>query len=317
MPIMNILTVAQEYLHLHRALPAVSILVLLWTWETLRPLFAGRQARLRHAARNFSLAAVNGLVLFFTLGLATTLLAGWTADNKIGLLYVADIGLIGRLLAGFLILDAWAYLWHRANHSIPFLWRFHRLHHSDHEMDCSTSARFHVGELGIAATTRLPFIVAFGLSPLAIVVHETVLVAVSQFHHSNLSLGRRDRWLRWLIVTPAMHHVHHSRRLAESNSNYASVLSIWDRICRSFRTPAHSSNLEFGLEEFDSARWHNLAGMLKMPFVGDPSPAVVESKNHTERDKEETCPPRKILPEPINAIPSAPPHHHRAATRVS
>lgn len=315
---MNLLTVAQEYLHLHRAVPAVSILVLLWSWETLHPLFAGRKSRLRHAARNFSMAAVNGLFLFFTLGLATTLIAGWTADNKVGLLHVTDIGLAGRLVAGFLILDAWAYLWHRVNHAIPFLWRFHRLHHSDHEMDCSTSARFHVGELGIAATTRLPFIIVFGLNPLAIVVHETVLVAVSQFHHSNISLAHRDRWLRWLLVTPAMHHVHHSRRLPETNSNYASVLSIWDRICRSFRTPEISSNLAFGLEEFGDARWHNLAGMLKMPFAGNQPPATIDSPNEPARNTEEICLSHKIHREPVAETSSAsPPHHRPAATRAS
>jgi sterol desaturase/sphingolipid hydroxylase (fatty acid hydroxylase superfamily) len=315
---MNVLTVAQEYLHLHRALPAVSILMLLWTWETLSPLFAGRRSRLRHAARNFSMALVNGLVLFFTLGLATTLLAGWTADNQIGLLHAVDMGWIGRLLAGFLILDAWAYLWHRANHFVPFLWRFHRLHHSDHEMDCSTSARFHVGELGIAGTTRLPFIVAFGLDPLTIVVHETVLVAVSQFHHSNIALGHRDRWLRWLIVTPAMHHVHHSRRLAETNANYASVLSIWDRVCRSFRTPANSSDLTFGLEEFDDARWHNVAGMLKMPFTGIQPPATIESPDKPAPNMEEVCLRRKIHQEPTaETLSESPPQHRSAATPAS
>jgi sterol desaturase/sphingolipid hydroxylase (fatty acid hydroxylase superfamily) len=240
--------------------------LMLWTWETFWPLFAGRNTRRRHAVRNLSLAAVNGVLLFFTLGLATTLLAGWTAQSKIGLLHIVDIGWIGKLAIGFLILDAWAFLWHLANHTSPFLWRFHRLHHSDHEMDCTTSARFHVGELAIAATTRLPFIAAFGLDPLAIVVHETVLVAVSQFHHSNIALGRWDKWMRWLVVTPAMHHVHHSRRLPETNSNYASVLSVWDRICRTFRSPEKSKNIDLGLDEFVDARWHSVPAMLKMPF---------------------------------------------------
>jgi sterol desaturase/sphingolipid hydroxylase (fatty acid hydroxylase superfamily) len=264
---MNSLAIAGEYLHLHRALPAILILVLLWTWETARPLIVGRKARLRHAVRNLSLAAVNGVLLFFTLGFLTTLLAGWTAENKIGLLHIGEIGWARRLVVGFIILDAWAYLWHLANHTNQFLWRFHRLHHSDHEMDCTTSARFHFGELAIAATTRLPFIVAFGLEPLAIVVHETVLVAVSQFHHSNIDLGRWDRWLRWLIVTPSIHHVHHSRRLPETNSNFASVLSVWDRICRTFRSPEKSGDLDFGLDELVDPHWHSIPAMLKLPFT--------------------------------------------------
>lgn len=263
----ELLTVAQEYVHLQRAVPAALVLVLLWMWETLHPLFVGRNGRLRHAIRNLSMAAVNGVFLFFTLGLATTLIAGWTSNHKFGLLHVLNIGWAGGLPVGFLILDGWAYWWHRANHAYPFLWRFHRLHHSDHEMDCTTSARFHVGELAIAATSRLPFIALFGLEPITILVHETVLVAVSQFHHSNISLGRWDRLLRWLIVTPSMHHIHHSRRLPETNSNYASVLSVWDRVFNSFRPPVSSTDIQFGLDDFTDTSCHTIPGMLKMPFA--------------------------------------------------
>jgi sterol desaturase/sphingolipid hydroxylase (fatty acid hydroxylase superfamily) len=202
--------------------------------------------------------------------LATTLLAQWTADNEFGLLHALGVGWAWRLVLAFLMLDAWAYLWHRANHRYSFLWRLHRVHHNDYEMDCTTSSRFHFGELGIAATTRLPVIVLFGLGPLPILIHETVLVAVSQFHHANLGLGRWDRRLRWLIVTPAMHHIHHSRRLPETNSNYASVLSLWDRVCRSFRSPEAATNIELGLDEFMAPSWHTVAGMLKTPFASDP-----------------------------------------------
>ena len=266
----SLLTVAQEDLHLTRALPAVMILVFLWSLETLRPFFVGRKNRLRHAARNLSMAAVNGLVLFFTLGFATTLLAVWTAENEVGLLHVFGVGWTWRLVFGFIILDGLAYLWHRANHRCFFLWRFHRLHHNDYEMDCTTSARFHFGELAIAATTRLPFIVLFGLEPLPILIHETVLVAVSQFHHSNIGLGRWDYRIRWLIVTPAVHQIHHSRRLPETNSNYASVLSFWDRIFRSSRCPETTTNIELGLDEFLDPKWHTVAGMLATPFASEP-----------------------------------------------
>jgi sterol desaturase/sphingolipid hydroxylase (fatty acid hydroxylase superfamily) len=269
----ELLAVAQEYLQFTRALPAVMVLLLLWSWETVRPLCLGRQARLRHAARNLSMAAVNGLVLFFTLGLVTTLLATWTADNEFGLLHALGAGWLWQLILGFLLLDAWAYLWHRANHRYAFLWRFHRLHHNDYDMDCTTSSRFHFGELAIAATTRLPVIVLFGLGPVPILLHETVLVAVSQFHHANIGLGRWDRLLRWWIVTPAMHHVHHSRRLPETNSNYASVLPWWDRLCRSFRSPEVTGSIALGLDEFMDPRWHTMGGMLRTPFAGDPREA--------------------------------------------
>lgn len=274
----DFLAVFREYAQFGRALPAVLVLVLLWSWETLRPFAVGRSGRWRHAARNLGMAAVNGLVLFFTLGLATTLLAAWSAERKFGLLPNAGLEFAWRLLLGFLILDAWAYLWHRANHRVALLWRFHRIHHSDSDMDCTTSARFHFGELALAATTRLPVIAAFGLDPLTILVHEAVLVAVSQFHHANIGLGRWDRPLRWLIATPRHHRVYHSSRRAETNSNYASVLSVWDRLGRTFRTPGPRADSELGLDEFREARWHSVPGMLMTPFaeelgnVPDPPP---------------------------------------------
>ena len=280
----ELLAVVQDYLHFSRALPAVLVLMFLWTWETIRPHLVGRNARIRHAARNLFMAALNGLVLFFTLGLATTLLAQWTAEVEFGLLHVLGVNWGWRLLLGFLILDAWAYFWHRANHRFSFLWRFHRLHHNDHEMDCTTSARFHFGELAIAATTRLPVIVLFGLEPLPILVHETVLVAVSQFHHSNIGLGLWDRLLRWLIVTPAMHQVHHSRRRPQTNSNYASVLSVWDRVCRSFRSPDSAAKIEYGLDDFLDLRWHCIAGMLVTPLAGD-APKTEEATETPETEK--------------------------------
>ncbi len=264
---MGLLSVAQEYLHFGRAAPAVLVLVLCWCWETVYPRVGGRQGRIRHAALNLSMAAINGLILFFTLGLATTLLSLWVAEHKFGLLFLLDIGWIGRLIVGFLLIDAWAYLWHRINHNFDFLWRFHRIHHNDYEMDCTTSARFHFGELGIAATTRLPVIVIFGLEPLPILFHETILIAVSQFHHSNIKLGWWDQLLRWLIVTPALHHVHHSRDLPKTNSNYASILSVWDRLFHSFYIPEPTQNIELGLKGYLDPCWHTVAGMLKTPLA--------------------------------------------------
>lgn len=293
----ELLALAQEYLHLSRALMAVAVLMLLWTWESIWPVIVGRQARTRHAARHLALAVFNGLVLFFTLGLATTFLAGWTAEHEFGLLYLLGLDWGWRFLFGFLILDLGAYLWHRASHWYAFLWRFHRLHHSDLEVDCTTSVRFHVCELSLAAMTRLPVIVVFGLEPLPILVHETVLVAVSQFHHANIGLGRWDRVLCWLIVTPAMHQVHHSRRKPETNSNYASVLSLWDRVCRSFHRPDQSAKIELGLDEFLEPHWHTLSGMLGTPFSGDipkergcnaPSPAPITQRGERRERREHT-----------------------------
>lgn len=258
-----------EYVQWGRVLPAVGVLSAVWAWESLHPRVLGRIGRVRHAGRNLAMAAVNGIVLVGTLGLATVLLAEWVRHHRIGLLQWPGIGTSWRVVLGFLVIDCWAYLWHRANHRLAVLWRFHRLHHNDHEMDCTTSSRFHVGELAIAGTTRLPFIVVFGLEPLAIVVHETVLVAVSQFHHANIRLGGWDGALRWLIVTPDVHRIHHSRWQPETDSNYASVLTVWDRLFRSFRSPESVVDVELGIDGFDDERFHTLIGTLRTPFESD------------------------------------------------
>jgi len=259
-----------------RVWPAVTILVALWSWESLRPLWPGRKSRLRHGLRNLAMSAINAIVLFFTLGLLTAMLAAWTVENSVGILHRLDLPTVWRVALGFLVLDLWTYWWHRANHRVPFLWRFHRTHHSDAEMDCTTSARFHIGELTMAGLLRLPLIAAFGLDPLTIVVHETVLLAVSQFHHSNVALGRWDRFVRILIVTPALHQVHHSRRVRETNSNYASVLSVWDRIGRSFTHPDRVPPIELGLDQFDDPDWQTLGGMLRTPSASNAPPDVAK-----------------------------------------
>ena len=268
--ISSLLADTPEVLPFHRFVPAVAVLVLLLTWESLRPLHPGRTGRWRHGLKNLAVSAINSALLFATLGLLTALIVQWTADNRVGLLHVIDVGAVGRLALGFVVLDVWTYFWHRANHRAPFLWRFHRMHHSDAGMDCTTAARFHVGELAMSALLRFPLIVAMGLDLTTIVVYETVLLAVTQFHHADVNLGEWDRGLRWLIVTPAMHQVHHSRRAAETNSNYASVLSVWDRVGESFRRPETVEPIELGLAEFADPKWHTLAGMLRTPLASDP-----------------------------------------------
>jgi len=165
------------------------------------------------------------------------------------------------------LLDCWMYLWHRANHMIPFLWRFHRMHHSDRHMDVTTATRFHLGEHVGASLLRLGLIPLLGLEVWNLVVYDTLVIAVTQFHHADISIGRWDRWLRWLIVTPYMHKVHHSDWRPETDSNYSTVLSIWDRLAGSLRMRSDPKTLVFGLDEFTDHGWQSWWGMMKTPFV--------------------------------------------------
>lgn len=246
---------------------AVAFLVALWTWETFFPLVVGRRWQWRHCGRNVTIALLNTVVLAVVFGAATVGVAAWAAERQLGLLNWLTVPWPWRLLAAVVLLDGWLYAWHRLNHQVPLLWRFHRMHHSDADMDVTTATRFHLGEHLGAATLRLGLIPLFGVNVVEIVIYETLVVAVTMFHHANISLGRFDRPLRWLVVTPRMHQVHHSRWRPETDSNYSTLFSMWDRLFRTFRMRRGNAPVDLGLDEFDDDRWQTLAGMLRTPFA--------------------------------------------------
>ena len=264
--------------------PALTVLALalLWTWESLFPFFAGRRQRPRHALRNVAIALLNTVVLALLFGAATVAVASWAAANDFGLLNWLDVPWPWRLLPAVLLLDLWLYAWHRLNHRIPLLWRFHRMHHSDREMDVTTATRFHLGEHLGAATIRLALIPLFGVSVLEILLFETLVVANTMLHHANVSLGPLDRPLRWLIVTPYMHKVHHSRLRPETDSNYSTLFSFWDRLFRSYRMRDDCRTIDLGLADFDDDSWQSIPGMLKTPFISPSrSPSEPRPSGHT------------------------------------
>ena len=245
-------------------LPAL-LLALLWWWESRRP-FVPQSERLPHAGRNLALALTNVAVLAFTVGLATATVAAWTERERFGLLFAARLSPALHFIAALLLLDCWMYLWHRANHRVPFLWRFHRMHHSDPAMDVTTATRFHLGEHLVSAALRLALIPLAGWTPWHLVFYDTLVVAATQFHHANISLGRWDRVLRLLIVTPDMHKMHHSDHRPETDSNYATVLSVWDRLGRSFTMRQDLHAIVFGLRELAGPASQTWRGLWKTPL---------------------------------------------------
>ena len=194
------------------------------------------------------------------------------------------VGRLGpaRLVVALVLLDGWMYLWHRANHAIPILWRFHRMHHSDTRMDVTTATRFHLGEHVGASVLRLGMIPLLGFELWNLVAYDALVIAVTQFHHADISIGRADRWLRLFIVTPFMHKVHHSDWRPETDSNYSTILSVWDRLAGSFKHRSDPRTLVFGLPEFGELAWQTWWGMLKTPFAANvsrlPTEAGVQSR---------------------------------------
>ncbi|MDF1744155.1 MAG: sterol desaturase family protein, partial [Gimesia sp.] len=146
------------------------------------------------------------------------------------------------------------------NHRIPLFWRFHRMHHSDPYMDVSTATRFHWGELIFSTLFRLLIIPLLGLQAWHIIVYGMLVFLSTQFHHANISIGRVDRFFRWFFVSPDMHKIHHSQIPEETNSNYSTVFSIWDRLAGTFRMRTDLKNIHFGLSEFEQPQWQTLIG---------------------------------------------------------
>lgn len=236
-------------------------------WETWRPFFPffeehGRR-RAGHFLRNVGIALLNA----FGISLLFVPLWHGATSTEAGLLHRFPLPIWLHVLGALLLLDCWTYWWHRANHEIPFLWRFHRMHHSDPWMDVTTARRFHPGEILFSSMLRLPLIFLLGIYLWELLLYTAVMGLVVDFHHANIVVpARGDRWLRGLIATPAMHKVHHSRIQAETDSNYSSLLSVWDRLFGSFRLRPDLSAIRIGLDDWSDGRFQTIPGLLKTPF---------------------------------------------------
>ena len=160
------------------------------------------------------------------------------------------------------------YIWHVMVHRSSFLWRFHRMHHSDPNMDVSTALRFHPGEIILSTIFRWGIFLLLGVTAFDLLLYETIMLPIIFFHHSNYYLPEKvDKILRTVIVTPWMHWVHHSHIFEETNSNYGTIFSWWDRLFSTFRLREEPVTIQYGLNEIKSSNWQTFIGMLKTPFV--------------------------------------------------
>jgi sterol desaturase/sphingolipid hydroxylase (fatty acid hydroxylase superfamily) len=162
-----------------------------------------------------------------------------------------DLGAWGVAL-DILALDLWAWAWHRANHVAPFLWRFHEVHHRDAFLDVTSAVRFHPGEVLISALARTPLLVALDVDLATVLVYDAVLTAAALFHHSNVRLPEKlEARLRAVLVTPSHHWVHHHAVRADTDSNYGVLLTLWDRLFRTWSPTARTPAMKIGAEGVD------------------------------------------------------------------
>jgi sterol desaturase/sphingolipid hydroxylase (fatty acid hydroxylase superfamily) len=257
----------------------LSAFVIFLIWESVRPFFpffAGTvRRRIVHGGRNLFVAILNVALVVVCFALLWDRAASWSHAGGFGLLHRTDLPLWLHATAAVLLLDVWTYWWHRANHRIGWLWRFHRMHHSDPWMDVTTARRFHPGEIALSSLLRVPLIGLLGVHPWELLVYQLAMGLVVDFHHANIALPPRvDRFLRVLFVTPAMHKVHHSQIQAETDSNYTSLLSVWDRIFGSFRVRTNLREICIGLDGWRAPRFQGVSAMLTTPMRPRNGPAL-------------------------------------------
>ncbi|MFP4204132.1 MAG: sterol desaturase family protein [Opitutales bacterium] len=254
-------------LDLYKPAFVAAVLALLWTLEAVAPEFLERRQRASHSAHNLALGLLNAALLAIGFAAMLVAVAEWSSAAEFGLLHRFELPVWVKWTAAILLFDLWMYIWHRANHLVPVLWRFHSVHHSDAEMDASSAVRFHSIEIVLSVVARLLVVPLLGVTPLQLVAYEMILQPVILFHHSNVKMPPRlDRALRFIIVTPWMHRVHHSQYRPETDSNFSSVFSWWDRIFRSFRLRRDPGTIKLGLQGYSREEWRRLDGMLLSPF---------------------------------------------------
>jgi sterol desaturase/sphingolipid hydroxylase (fatty acid hydroxylase superfamily) len=251
------------------------VLAAMALWELAAPRRRLSVGRVRRWPNNLGVAALNTLLLRVIFPTAAVGVAIIAETRHWGLLQNVQAPDWLKIAAAALILDLAIYLQHVLFHAAPALWRLHRMHHADLDFDATTGVRFHPLEALISMLIKLAVVVAIGAPALGVLIFEVLLNATSMFNHGNVRMPAwLDRILRWLVVTPDMHRVHHSVVPRETNSNFGFNLSCWDRVFGTYRAQPEAGHdgMTIGLEQFRDPRELRLDRMLTQPVRGGTAP---------------------------------------------
>ena len=247
------------------------VFALMALWELLAPRRVLQHSKTVRWANNIGLVFFNSFVLRVLFPTAAVGMALFAQEQGWGLFNYIDASFAVAVIASVVIMDFFIWLQHVMVHAVPLLWRLHRVHHADLDYDLTTGARFHTLEILLSMGIKFAVILLLGPPLVAVVVFEVVLNATSMFNHGNVRLPiGLDRVLRWFVVTPDMHRVHHSIEDDETNSNFGFNLPWWDRLFGTYRDQprAGHTGMTIGVRTFREDKWCSwLPGMLAIPFV--------------------------------------------------
>lgn len=267
------------------------VLVIMALWEVAAPRRKLTVSKTLRWTNNIGLVFFNSFILRILFPAAAVGVAISANEQGLGLFNVYAVSPYIAVAASVIIMDFVIYLQHVLVHAVPVLWRLHRVHHADPDYDVTTGARFHTIEIILSMLIKFATILLLGPPVIAVILFEIILNATAMFNHSNVGLpAGLDRALRWFLVTPDMHRVHHSVEDDEANSNFGFSLTWWDRIFGTYRDQPRGGHqgMTIGIHKYRDTKdvsW--LTGMLTLPFRGKISDYAINRRQWGSADENE------------------------------
>ena len=259
------------------------VLGVMAVWEVASPRRALSVSKTLRWFNNLGIVVLNSVILRLLFPVAAVGVVAFATENGWGVFNYYDVPYWLALIGSVIALDFIIYLQHVMVHAVPALWRLHRVHHADLDFDVTTGARFHPIEIILSILLKFAAIVVLGPPVLAVVIFEVLLNATSMFNHGNVRISPAvDRVLRWFVVTPDMHRVHHSVHDDETNSNFGFNLPWWDRLFGTYRAQPRDGHdaMTIGITTYrDNKYCAWLPGMLALPFVGKVTDYAINRRN--------------------------------------
>ncbi len=258
-------------------------------WELVAPRRALTVSKTLRWVNNLGLVFLNSFVLRLLFPAAAVGVAAWAQQQGWGLLNLYQLPFTAAVILSVIAMDFVIWVQHVMFHAIPVLWRLHRVHHADLDYDVTTGARFHTIEIILSMLIKFATIALLGPPVVAVVIFEVLLNATAMFNHGNVGLPpRMDRVLRWILVTPDMHRVHHSVEDDEANSNFGFSLTWWDRLFGTYREQPRAGHegMTIGIHRYRDPKLVDLLpGMLALPFIGPITGYAINRRQWSSNDE--------------------------------